>query len=353
MSGHVDDYLVQIRSQVNGLPTPTAALGVLGLDRMMPPPSGGSQHQHMLPPQHVHQSPPPTDNDPWWQPAIDFLNDTKQEVEENPWEIPILIAGLPDGVTEALVIIVVIIAIIIVLAVIISALIQKLQDHQKQQKNTQFKPPPNLKPVPAPTPGPAPGQLTQKQQRLVQSISQQLTANGVHGIEQSDIENLVRLGYDRDTIIQILLAGIPTSLPPAEINAQLATLNSRIHREPGSDPDMSEMRLAYYLANQGKNITFRAANSPGRNPDAVVNGAVTEFKSLDPGATSNTVRRRVQESISRGGQARNIIFDARGSGLTEAEAERSFRRIAGIANGKIDSVRIIGDGYDITSTDFH
>jgi len=47
-----------------------------------------------------------------------------------------------------------------------------------------------------------------------------------------------------------------------------------------------------------------------------------------------------------------MIIDARGSGLTEAEAKRGLARAKNITRSRIDSVRVIGDGFDITSTDF-
>ncbi|HEY7415561.1 MAG TPA: hypothetical protein VH593_10240, partial [Ktedonobacteraceae bacterium] len=314
LSGHVDDYVTQMPGKVNSLPTATAALGVLGLDRALPSLGGPGQHQQMLPSQPGHQS--PSSQDPWWQPIVDGASEVEQQVEENPEELLLLIPGAFTGVDEVLGIILIAVVIIIVLVVIIGGLIQKLQDHQNQQNNTKFNPPPNLTPVPAPTPGPIPGQLTPKQLRLVQSISDWLPANGINGIKQSDIENLVRLGYDRDTIIQILLAGIPTTLPKAQIDAQLADLQSRIN-ETARPFTPREKRLAYLLSREGKKVVSVADNNRTRTGDALVNGVPTEFKSLDPGATSDSVRNTVQRSIKRGGQARNIIIDARGSGLTE------------------------------------
>lgn len=78
-----------------------------------------------------------------------------------------------------------------------------------------------------------------------------------------------------------------------------------------------------------------------------MDGKPTEFKSMEPGADSATVRNEVNNSIKRGGQARDMILDARGSGLSEAEATKGLNRVAGITRGKVDSVRIIGDGFDI------
>ncbi len=84
-----------------------------------------------------------------------------------------------------------------------------------------------------------------------------------------------------------------------------------------------------------------------RTGDALVDGRPAEFKTMDPGADSATVRNEVNNSIRRGGQARDMILDARGSGLSEAEAVRGLNRVAGITRGRVDSVRIIGDGYNV------
>jgi phage-related protein len=108
-----------------------------------------------------------------------------------------------------------------------------------------------------------------------------------------------------------------------------------------------ERLIAEVLQGEGKNVEA-VPRSDVRTPDALVDGKRTEFKTMDPGADSATVRNEVNSSIKRGGQARDIIIDARGSGLKEAEAQRGLSRVGGIARGKLDSVRIIGDGYDIT-----
>jgi Contact-dependent growth inhibition CdiA C-terminal domain len=83
----------------------------------------------------------------------------------------------------------------------------------------------------------------------------------------------------------------------------------------------------------------------GRQGDAWVDGIKHEFKSLDPGATSETVRNSVNRSLKRGGQARNIVIDARGSGLSFAEAERGIARVRGAYAAKLDNLTIIGDDF--------
>ncbi len=47
-----------------------------------------------------------------------------------------------------------------------------------------------------------------------------------------------------------------------------------------------------------------------------------------------------------------MVIDARGSGLTEVEAQRGLARARNITRGKIDSIRIMGDGFDITAASF-
>jgi hypothetical protein len=111
-----------------------------------------------------------------------------------------------------------------------------------------------------------------------------------------------------------------------------------------------EQKIAELLKEEGKDVKALPETPGQRNPDAEVDGKPTEFKSPEPGADSGTIRNEVNDSIKRGGQARDIIIDARGTGMTEAEAERGLARVSGIARGKLDSVRIIGNGYDVTGT---
>jgi hypothetical protein len=102
------------------------------------------------------------------------------------------------------------------------------------------------------------------------------------------------------------------------------------------------------LEAEGKTVVQALLKQGSRSADAVVDGVTTEFKTLAPGATSSTVRNVVNASIKRGGQARDIIIDARGSGLTQAEAARGLNRAGGIARGQLDNIRVIGNGFDIS-----
>ncbi len=113
-----------------------------------------------------------------------------------------------------------------------------------------------------------------------------------------------------------------------------------------------EKSIAEVLKNEGKNVKAKAEIQGKRTADAEVDGVESEFKSLAPGAKNSTVRNSINDSIRRGGQARNMVIDARGSGLTEVEAQRGLARARNITRGKIDSVRIMGDGFDITAASF-
>lgn len=72
---------------------------------------------------------------------------------------------------------------------------------------------------------------------------------------------------------------------------------------------------------------------------------IHEFKSLDRDATDSTIRNVVNRSKSGTGQGRELVIDARGSGLSEADAQNGVNRALGVSRGKIDGITIIGDGY--------
>ncbi len=115
---------------------------------------------------------------------------------------------------------------------------------------------------------------------------------------------------------------------------------------------LKERSVAEVLKNEGKSVKAKAEIQGKRTADAEVDGVESEFKSLAPGAKNSTVRNSINDSIRRGGQARNMVIDARGSGLTEVEAQRGLARARNITRGKMDSVRIMGDGFDITAASF-
>ncbi len=114
-----------------------------------------------------------------------------------------------------------------------------------------------------------------------------------------------------------------------------------------------EKRIAELLAVEGKHVKAKKERENQRTGDAEVDGVLTEFKTLKPGHGKNSVvRNTINNSIRQGGQARHIIIDARGSGLTEIEAHRGLARAKKITRGLVDAVRIIGDGFDLSASDF-
>ncbi len=114
-----------------------------------------------------------------------------------------------------------------------------------------------------------------------------------------------------------------------------------------------EKRIAELLAVEGKHVKAKKERENQRTGDAEVDGVLTEFKTLKPGHGKNSaVRNTINNSIRQGGQARHIIIDARGSGLTEIEAYRGLARAKKITRGLVDAVRIMGDGFDLLASDF-
>ena len=108
-----------------------------------------------------------------------------------------------------------------------------------------------------------------------------------------------------------------------------------------------ERKLADFLASEGRSVVaiHDGSGREGRKPDATVDGVLTEFKSLDPGASDRTVKAAL---TSAKGQAREAIIDGRESGLGRAEADLGMRRFLGTpyAN-RLDAIRIVGDDFDL------
>jgi hypothetical protein len=126
--------------------------------------------------------------------------------------------------------------------------------------------------------------------------------------------------------------------------------------------DSNEKPIAQLLKGEGYDVkALKESNVEGeRTPDSLVTDLQTgeqtrvEFKALEgkengESSDSNSVRNSVRRSLDRNGQARHIIFNASGSGLSQEEALRSFRRVGGIEDGRLDSLRILGDGFDVST----
>ncbi|HEV2373036.1 MAG TPA: hypothetical protein VGS19_12790 [Streptosporangiaceae bacterium] len=109
-----------------------------------------------------------------------------------------------------------------------------------------------------------------------------------------------------------------------------------------------ERVIAEALAMRGAAVTALPEDHSlrRRQPDALLDGRVTEFKSLRPGATDATVNSRL---LAAKAQAPNVVVDARGSGLAEADADRGIRRFLGSPWGgeRYETILVLGDGYVI------
>jgi len=108
-----------------------------------------------------------------------------------------------------------------------------------------------------------------------------------------------------------------------------------------------ERRIAEALQNEGRHVkALKESSVEGqRTPDALVDGVPTEFKTLDPGAGANSVKNTLNTAKK---QARDAIVDARGSGLDETGAREGLGNfLRNNPPGRMNSIRIIGDGYNI------
>nr|MDJ0852193.1 RHS repeat-associated core domain-containing protein [Myxococcota bacterium] len=110
----------------------------------------------------------------------------------------------------------------------------------------------------------------------------------------------------------------------------------------GTGFNKAEREAAEFLAERGQ-IVERIPVSTQRGvktPDFRVNGVLTELKTAKPGGSINQFLNQVQKGKK---QARNIIIDARGAGITKREAARRLRRVyqSDFTKGKIDRIEVI------------
>lgn len=110
-----------------------------------------------------------------------------------------------------------------------------------------------------------------------------------------------------------------------------------------------ETAIANQLVAEGHTVEA-LAESATRTADFLVDGVRTELKSIsnitspDP---SGALGRRILDGA---GQAPHIIADVRRqAGMTEELAQRAARRAYGADRaGRIQSIRLIGQGFDVT-----
>lgn len=119
----------------------------------------------------------------------------------------------------------------------------------------------------------------------------------------------------------------------------------RVH-DPDGDLTAEERAAAEILAKEGRTVAAAPRRSGHRDtsPDLIVGGVPVEVKTLGRGADNRTVRNKMRKGKK---QARVLLVDARGSGLTEAEATRGLARGLGAYSQDYDRVRIVGEGYEL------
>lgn len=127
---------------------------------------------------------------------------------------------------------------------------------------------------------------------------------------------------------------------------------------PGAvlDPDgllsPEETAAARLIAREGRTVKARRLSDVDgvSNIDLDVDGVPVEVKTLDPPttrrrATDSTVKNRTNDALRQ--RARHVFIDARVSELPEDQAERGMRRVLGASRGRLDSLRVVGPGYDL------
>lgn len=152
--------------------------------------------------------------------------------------------------------------------------------------------------------------------------------------------------------------GAPASEHQHDWDGSASPLDDAVEQYGGGSIDQrarvfqpAERAIAEALALRGATVTALAEDHSlrQRQPDALVDGRVTEFKSLRPGATDATIKNQLRAAQ---GQAPNVVIDARNSGLDESSAALGARRFLGSpwAHGRYTTILILGDGYMIETT---
>lgn len=135
---------------------------------------------------------------------------------------------------------------------------------------------------------------------------------------------------------------------------------STANRIPGASD--AEHAVDELLRSEGRQVQFNileGEQGAGRQGDRFIDGVRTEYKNVSGVSeqasieqTSDAISKAISSRIMDGrGQATHIIVDVRGqAGMTESIARRAIRRAYGADNpngGKIQSIRIIGNGFSV------
>jgi hypothetical protein len=115
-----------------------------------------------------------------------------------------------------------------------------------------------------------------------------------------------------------------------------------------------ELAIAELLVAEGHDVrSVPESRRGGRRADLSVCGAAVEVKSflaLDDRTRQPGARSVYNKLADAAGQARHVVLIGRGSGLSPAAVRQGLARWARRAGPEpvLDSVRAVGDGYDLT-----
>jgi len=141
----------------------------------------------------------------------------------------------------------------------------------------------------------------------------------------------------------IVLGGVRLPIPVGGTGASAG----RLIVPAGRVLSAEEAEVATLLVREGRTVEALAEGTV-RTADFAVDGIATELKTvsrLSGKDLSTSLARRILEGA---GQASHIFIDGRRqAGLTEEIARRAAARAFG-ADARIEAVRLLGDGFDIT-----
>jgi hypothetical protein len=149
-------------------------------------------------------------------------------------------------------------------------------------------------------------------------------------------------------------AGADNALFAKKSLSQAAKVAPGITIEAGADPKPQEIKVGNELVAEGREVTVLAPSSVGRRADFLVDGKLTELKTVSnakEGQAASALRSKIKEATK---QADRVIIDARDQrGLTKPSALRATEDAVGqLPNSQIKEVRVLGrEGnapYDFT-----
>ena len=127
--------------------------------------------------------------------------------------------------------------------------------------------------------------------------------------------------------------------------------------DPGGQFSAAELRVARLLAAQGNRVERvpESIANRERTPDALVNGVAVEFKSAQSGAVESMrklVRSAWRKKNSVARQSFDVVLDVRGIGVTRESADQVVAAIRRRHPGNLRYLRIVGDAFDVSYSDF-